>query len=182
MQKDPVVLKKITFREELVHDSRRQGVTLCPTSVTHAMSTVGKKDMEQVDTFTVSSQERTTTTKLQLSSRKLSRSAFADKQGLLGSHSKGAMQNSNSLIWQVCLRKTFVEQKLWRLQQLEFNENKSVRRLYDKDVPAPQWPDVQLPPEHGSEEHLLHLLLQMQGLVLKRRLFKEETCEEGFGE
>ena len=30
--------------------------------------------------------------------------------------------------------------------------------------------------EHGSEEHLFCLLLQMQGLVRKRRLFKEETC------
>ena len=48
-----------------------------------------------------------------------------------------------------------MRQKLWILQQLAigFNENKSVRRLYDNNLCAPQWPDFQLPTDHGSDKH-----------------------------
>ena len=53
-----------------------------------------------------------------------------------------------------------MEQKLWKLQQLRLNEKKSVTRLYDMDVPVPQWPDFQCPPDNRSQEHPLNLLRQ----------------------
>ena len=116
-------------------------------------------------------------------------------KALLGSHSKDATQNpiecAKSLIWQACLKETpagFVEKKLWRLQQLEVNEKKSVRRLYDMVYLPLTRPDFQLPPDHGSPWEDLGASVvfimpnvRSQRLVLKRRLFEEENGKEGFG-
>ena len=106
---------------------------------------------------------------------------------LLESHSKGATQNTiecaNSLMWQRCLKETFCGAKLWRLQQLGFNNKKSVRRLYD----------IVYLPLSGQTFNFLHnmdqrsifynyLLLHMQGLPLTRRLSKRRMArKEGFG-
>ena len=50
-----------------------------------------------------------------------------------------------------------MKKQLWKLCQLRFNEKKNVRTLHEM---VNQWPDFQVLPGHGSEEHPFSLLRQ----------------------
>ena len=73
-----------------------------------------------------------------------------------------------------------MEQKLWSLQQLGFNEKKSVRRLYAMIYLPLRGQNFNFL-QNMDQRSIFYIYYSKCTLVLKRRLFKEENGEEEFG-